>query len=39
VVFGGLMSGTQLIAIGLVVVGGVIWFLRGGVRKTVAAQA
>ena len=29
-VFGGLMSGTQLIAIGLVVVGGVIWFLRVG---------
>ena len=32
-VFGGLMSGTQLIAIGLVVVGGVIWFLKGGVRQ------
>jgi phosphatidylglycerol:prolipoprotein diacylglycerol transferase len=31
-VFGGLMSGTQLIAIGLVVIGGLIWFLKGGVR-------
>ena len=30
-VFGGLMTGTQLIAIGLVVLGGVIWFFKGGV--------
>jgi phosphatidylglycerol---prolipoprotein diacylglyceryl transferase len=37
-VFGGLMSGTQLIAIGLVVVGGVIWFLKGGVRSRVSSQ-
>jgi hypothetical protein len=32
------MSGTQLIAIGLVVAGGVIWWLRPGM-KNVAAQA
>jgi phosphatidylglycerol:prolipoprotein diacylglycerol transferase len=38
-VFGGLMSGTQLISIGLVILGGVIWWLKGGVGKTVAAQA
>lgn len=33
-VFGGLMTGTQLIAIGLVVAGGVIWFFKGGVQVT-----
>jgi phosphatidylglycerol---prolipoprotein diacylglyceryl transferase len=33
-VFGGLMTGTQLIAIGLVVLGGVIWWLKGGVQVT-----
>jgi phosphatidylglycerol:prolipoprotein diacylglycerol transferase len=38
-VFGGLMSGTQLIAIGLVVVGGVIWWLKGGVHKAAEAGA
>ena len=38
-VFGGVMTGTQLIAIGLVVVGGVIWWLKGGVRKTAEAGA
>ena len=38
-VFGGLMSGTQLISIGLVILGGVIWWLKGAMRKTVAAQA
>jgi phosphatidylglycerol:prolipoprotein diacylglycerol transferase len=32
-VLGGVMSGTQLIAIGLVVIGGVIWFLKGGVQQ------
>jgi phosphatidylglycerol---prolipoprotein diacylglyceryl transferase len=37
-VFGGLMSGTQLIAIGLVLLGGVIWWLKGA-TKTVPAQA
>jgi phosphatidylglycerol---prolipoprotein diacylglyceryl transferase len=37
-VFGGLMSGTQLIAIGLVIGGGLIWWLRPG-AKPVAAQA
>ena len=37
-VFGGFMSGTQLIAIGLVVIGGVIWFLKGGVRSGVRSQ-
>jgi hypothetical protein len=36
-VFGGAMSGTQLIAIGLVVAGGLIWWLRPGAKK-VAAQ-
>jgi len=38
-VFGGAMSGTQLIAIGLVVVGGVIWWLKSGVRKAAEARA
>ncbi|MGA2005122.1 MAG: prolipoprotein diacylglyceryl transferase [Terriglobales bacterium] len=32
-VFGGLMSGTQLIAIGLVIIGGFIWWLRSGVAS------
>jgi prolipoprotein diacylglyceryltransferase len=32
-VFGGAMTGTQLIAIGLVVAGGVIWYLRPGMKK------
>jgi phosphatidylglycerol:prolipoprotein diacylglycerol transferase len=36
-VFGGAMSGTQLIAIGLVIGGGIIWWLRPG-PKNVAAQ-
>jgi phosphatidylglycerol:prolipoprotein diacylglycerol transferase len=36
-VFGGAMTGTQLIAIGLVVAGGFIWWLRPG-SKTVPAQ-
>src|SRR5271167_4214344 len=36
-VFGGAMSGTQLIAIGLVVGGGLIWWLRPG-AKNVTAQ-
>ena len=31
-VFGGLMSGTQLISILLVLGGGLIWYLRGGVK-------
>jgi phosphatidylglycerol---prolipoprotein diacylglyceryl transferase len=38
-VFGGLMSGTQLIAICLVVLGGFLWWLRSGVPRTVPAQA
>ncbi len=38
-VFGGVMTGTQLIAIGLVILGGVIWWLKGGAHKTVPAQA
>jgi phosphatidylglycerol:prolipoprotein diacylglycerol transferase len=38
-VFGGAMSGTQLISIGLVVAGGVIWWLRSGAPKPVPAQA
>lgn len=37
-VFGGLMTGTQLIAIGLVLTGGLIWWLRPGL-KAVPAQA
>ncbi|MGB7586606.1 MAG: prolipoprotein diacylglyceryl transferase [Terriglobales bacterium] len=37
-VFGGLMSGTQLIAIGLVITGGFIWWLRPGM-KAVPAHA
>jgi phosphatidylglycerol---prolipoprotein diacylglyceryl transferase len=36
-VFGGAMSGTQLIAIGLVIAGGLIWWLRPG-AKAVPAQ-
>lgn len=38
-VFGGVMTGTQLIAIGLVILGGVIWWLKGGAHKAVPAQA
>ena len=34
-VFGGLMSGTQLLAIGLVIVGGALW-VRGGRRPEIA---
>jgi hypothetical protein len=36
-VFGGAMAGTQLVAIGLVVAGGLIWWLRPG-AKAVPAQ-
>jgi hypothetical protein len=36
-VFGGAMTGTQLIAIGLVVAGGLIWWLRPG-SKAAPAQ-
>jgi len=38
-VFGGVMSGTQLISIGLVIAGGVIWWLKSGVPKNVPATA
>jgi len=38
-VFGGVMSGTQLISIGLVIAGGVIWWLRSGSPRPVPAQA
>jgi phosphatidylglycerol:prolipoprotein diacylglycerol transferase len=38
-VFGGFMSGTQLISIGLVVLGGLIWWYRSGVARTVSAPA
>jgi phosphatidylglycerol---prolipoprotein diacylglyceryl transferase len=31
-VFGGVISGTQLIAIGLVLLGGVIWYWKGGLQ-------
>jgi prolipoprotein diacylglyceryltransferase len=37
-VFGGIMTGTQLIAIGLVVTGGFIWWIRPGM-KAVPAHA
>lgn len=37
-VFGGVMSGTQLISIGLVVAGGVIWWLRSGVAVAIPAR-
>jgi phosphatidylglycerol:prolipoprotein diacylglycerol transferase len=37
-VFGGIMTGTQLIAIGLVVLAGVIWWVRPGL-KALPAQA
>jgi phosphatidylglycerol---prolipoprotein diacylglyceryl transferase len=36
-VFNGAMSGTQLIAIGLVLGGGLIWWLRPGAKSTAAA--
>jgi phosphatidylglycerol---prolipoprotein diacylglyceryl transferase len=32
-VFGGVMSGTQLIALGLIASGGIIWWLRPGAKK------
>jgi phosphatidylglycerol:prolipoprotein diacylglycerol transferase len=35
-VFGGALSGTQLIAIGLVVAGGLIWYLRPATRAVMA---
>ena len=38
-VLGGLMSGTQMIAIGLVILGGVIWWLKGGSHKAVAVAS
>jgi phosphatidylglycerol:prolipoprotein diacylglycerol transferase len=38
-VFGGMMTGTQLISIFLVITGGLIWWLRSGVPKTVPVQA
>jgi len=38
-VFGGIMTGTQLISICLVILGGLIWWLRSGVPKAVPAQA
>lgn len=38
-VFGGLMSGTQLISIGLVIGGGIIWWTGSGVTRRVPAAA
>ena len=38
-VFGGLMTGTQLISIILVLLGGIIWWLRSGAAKTVPVPA
>jgi len=38
-VFGGMMTGTQLISIGLVILGGLIWWLRAGVPRAVPAEA
>ena len=37
-VFGGALSGTQVIALGLVILGGVIWWLKSA-RKTADARA
>ncbi len=36
-VFGGVMTGTQLISIGLVIAGGLMWWLKSGVPKNVPA--
>ena len=36
-VFGGVLSGTQLIAIGLVLTGGIIWYLRPTPKVALAA--
>ncbi len=36
-VFGGVLTGTQLIAVGLVLAGGLIWWLRPG-SKSIPAQ-
>jgi hypothetical protein len=33
------MTGTQLISIGLVILDGVIWWLRAGIPKTVPVEA
>ncbi len=38
-VFGGLMTGTQLVSICLVIMGGLIWWLRSGVPRAVPLQA
>jgi phosphatidylglycerol---prolipoprotein diacylglyceryl transferase len=38
-VFGGIMTGTQLIAIFLVITGGLIWWLRSGAPKTAVIRA
>jgi phosphatidylglycerol:prolipoprotein diacylglycerol transferase len=38
-VFGGIMTGTQLISIGLVVLAGIIWYFRSSARKPVHAAA
>ncbi len=38
-VFGGLLSGTQLIAIGLVLTGGLIWYLRPAPKMAMAPAA
>ena len=38
-VFGGIMTGTQLISIGLVVLGGLIWWLRPGLKAVPAPAA
>jgi phosphatidylglycerol:prolipoprotein diacylglycerol transferase len=38
-VFGGMISGTQLIALGLVAAGGVIWWLRPGYKAAVVQPA
>jgi len=38
-VFGGLLSGTQLISIGLVAAGGLIWYLRPAPKMAMAPAA
>jgi len=38
-VFGGALSGTQLVAIGMVLTGGLIWYLRPAAKVAIAAPA
>ncbi len=38
-VFGGAMSGTQLISIGLVILGGILWLRRAELKQPAVARA